>query len=154
MVDNLYREIVKITLVGENNTERQKIKDVFTKKIQVRSAVISNKTGSHDFGSKYFSKDDEEFFEKCGFKVKINERIRRIGVNTVAGMAAVVRAKNLKDYNTGCVISVVCSGETPERLQNAKDNAEFKIMNLLNINGIPASRMCIESNLACVYKFR
>lgn len=147
----MFKEVLKFTLVGKNETERARIIEYLCIVKYNRSAVLTAKDGEvHDFGSKYVSLGDEEFFRKQGMIVDIKLSPRRDGVSEIDGMSVTVKAVN-GHYDCGCYIDVVCEANSFKDLAKTKKVASSVLNGFCARNGLPKARECI---LACVDKYR
>lgn len=146
-----FTEVLKFTVIGKNEEERQRIISNLCVIKQQRSAVLTAKDGEvHTFGSKYVSLEDEEFFRKQGLKVDVTLHPRRDGVADIEGMPVIVKAVN-GNFDNGCYVDIVCEADTFKRLGACKKAATDKFNAFCAKNGLPKARECV---IACVDKYR
>jgi hypothetical protein len=126
----------------------------FTERREHKSLEIVGKTGHIDFKKKYLSRKAADFFIAEGFTVQEKSVMNHAGKKTVAGMNVKIIPIKTNDYKAqGIIISIKCVGETMELLKWDMDRKEDRLLKYLTKKGIPFARMCVESEMTCVYKF-
>jgi acylphosphatase len=132
-----------------------KVLDAFCTKYTKHKCILKGKSGDFDLKGKRLSKKLIDYYKAEGIDVKIVENVGYHRKTEIEGMLVDIQAiaKNTKDYTKGIQVNIPCAGITKTDLDKDIERKEQKFIKYLTKNGIPLNRVCVESSLACVYKF-
>lgn len=120
------------------------------------SAILEGENQKHTLKGRYVSQKFIKFLETEGIKASVVIDYGYTRKTKVAGINVEVEAirKHTKDYKAeGLIVTITYEGVTKKDLEDEIAIKEKKFLNYLTSKDVPTSRICVEPQLECEYKF-
>lgn len=145
------QQVLKYTFNDPANS--QKIIEAFTLPDNRKGIKVTGNKGDVVLPADKKTKRIIEFFENEGFTVDPIPCPRRRGKSKISGIRVTVKPFKRNNYETGAVVSILCSGKDEKALLQDTRRKKNKFYDFIIEHEIPRDRFCDETSLGCEYKF-